>query len=51
MMFSVDFQGTSFLHTSRVHVTVNSLNSSYEILLTRNIQVKQNRHCRPTVHI
>ena len=36
MKFSINYQGTPFLETSRVNSTVNRLNHRCEILLTRN---------------
>lgn len=44
MKFSVNYQGTPFLYTSRVSATVNRLNHRCEILLTRNLHAIRNKN-------
>ena len=44
MKFSVDFQGTPFLETSRVYATASYLNHTCEVLLTRNLHAIRNKN-------
>ena len=44
MKFSINYQGTPFLETSRVSASVNRLNHRCEILLTRNLHAIRNKN-------